>query len=208
MILVVYPTLSGLLSSNQKLNDLHNKSQVLTAKAAELASLNQTELNNNLRVSTSALPTDQDYASAFGTIQSLSAMSAYSITSVQIVPNLPAGFPSKIPGFTLKVEMLGSRATLNTFLSALESSPRVMKVAGFEVNPAKTGNTINVVVNIAVFYSPSPRSLGSADVPLPSITSEDKAVIANLAKANTIINQGLGEPLETYVSKGKSDPFN
>lgn len=208
IMLVIYPTLSGFLSGNQKLKDLHRQSQALAAKATELANLDQTALTSNLTVSTLALPTDQDYASAIGTVQALSSAAAYTITSVQIIPNLPAGFSSKIPGFTLKVEILGPRATLNTYLSALESSLRVMRVAGFEVNPAKTGDTINVVVNLAVFYSPHPSSLGSADTPLPQITNEEKTVIANLARANSIINQSQGLPAgPSSTTKGKLDPF-
>ena len=205
--LAVNLTLSGLTSNNQKLDNLHSKAKNLEVKATELSQIDQTQLGSNLKVTLSALPTDQDYASAIGAIQSLTSATAYSITAMQIVASLPAGLSSKIPGFTLRVEMVGPRVTLSTFLGAVESSPRAMKVTGFEASPSKTGDAINVIVNIAVFYSPSPRSLGSTDTLLPQITTEDQTIIANLAKASTIINQSSGGIVST-TPKGKSDPFN
>lgn len=206
--LVIYPSLSELLSSNQKLDNLRSQGKSLEVKAAELAQIDRTQLSNNLRVTLSALPTDQDYVSAIGVVQALSSATAYNITAMQIVANLPSGLPSKIPGFTLRMEMVGPRVTLNTFLGAVESSPRAMKVTGFEATPSRAGDAINVTVNIAVFYSPSPRSLGSADTPLPQFTAEDQTVITNLAKASTIINQSPGVITGGTSSKGKSDPFN
>ncbi|MDO8619040.1 MAG: hypothetical protein Q7R49_03815 [Candidatus Daviesbacteria bacterium] len=204
IILVIYPQISILTSNNASLNETVKKSAFLEVKAAELQSLDETQLQHDVKVTLNALPSDRDYLDTMTIIQNLLGESGFTLQSLQFIPG--DSTTNSRPSFTIRLEISGSRVSLNQFLTNVESTYRPMRVASLETSSQKQdSNLVSAVVAVNAFYAPLPSTLGSIDAPLPTLSDQDQQLVATLAKFVPQTNT-----IATSVSspRGKSDPFN
>ena len=196
IVFLILPQLKGLFLGQGNLNEAQGRLNVLSVKATELESLNANDLSQKLEVALAALPTDKDFSALIGIFKGLAASYGMNLTS----HHLGGGVHQY--GFTVKADMIGSATSLGNLLSCIETSPRVMRVQSMETTSSGLGNTIFTTLTVLVYFSPSPKTLGSVDSALPNLSDDDQHVLATLARTNVgAINQ------PTSLPSGKSNPF-
>ncbi len=196
IVFLILPQLKGLFLGQGNLNEAQGRLNVLSVKATELESLNANDLSQKLEVALAALPTDKDFSALIGIFKGLAGSSGMNLTSLHL------GGGVDQDGFTVKADMIGSATSLGNLLSSIETSPRVMRVQSMETTSSGLGNTIFTTLTVLVYFSPSPKTLGSVDSALPNLSDDDQHVLATLARTNVgAINQ------PTSLPSGKSNPF-
>lgn len=198
---VIYPQLNKLRENNDSYNKIVNKSDFLEVKANELESIDETDLQEKVRIALSALPDGQDYAQVISLLQDVAGESGFIISSINFVPGTQTATGRS--EFTVRMEVGGPKNGFNTLLTNIESAYRPMRVSNFEVNTASSGEVLNAIISVNVFYAPLPQSLGGVDSKLPILTSQDEELMSLLARSDSAGESGslISSP------KGKSDPF-
>lgn len=203
IFLVLIPQIGNLISNNSSLTQVQEKSRFLEVKASELQNVDEVQLQKDLNISLNALPSNKDYLEVINLIQALLPQSGFSLNSLQFGQDTNQ---SAKPAFTVKMELSGSRSSLNVLLTNFESTYRPMRIASIETNTKEQNSAfISAVILLNIFYSPLPTTLGSVETPLPKLTDKDQELINNLAKVITPVSST--GPVSGNVQLGKSDPF-
>lgn len=200
IIFLILPQISGFFSGQSNLEVAKNRLEILTAKAEGLEAIDNDQLQKQVALAVTALPSGKDLARVIGVMQGVAKASGLALLSVQIGQTTSSAASG---GFSVKVEVSGSEFALSNFLRNVESSSRVMKVGAMDLAFSKVQNNIDAAVTVEVFYSPTPQALGAVTDSLPQITPEDEKIIISLSRA----------PVSTYSASpaniliGKSNPF-
>lgn len=199
ILFLILPQIRGFFSGRENLQQVKENLKILTAKAEDLAAINEDTLKQKLGVALTALPLEKDFAQVLGVLQDVAQVSGVSLTSIQV----GQAQASSESGFAVKVEVVGSKFTLATFLRDVENASRVMKVQGVELAFSRTREGADASILVDVFYAPTPQALGAVTESLPQITTEDEAIISSLSRA----------PVSTFsatssLPRGKANPFD
>lgn len=201
ILLVIYPQLTVFLKGQKDLQTVEQRLKKLQVKAQDLESLDEDDLNKKLEYALAALPVEKDYATIIGVFQRISAQSNMSLETLR-VGGLGSGGDKKTPGYSVQLELLGTKSSLNGVLQQIEKAPRVMKVNGIELTASKSN--VNVTLAVDVFYLPAPTSIGSVDAVLPKLTDEEQKLLTRLA---SISPSSISTTPTTLLPRGKPDPF-
>lgn len=163
--------------------------------------MDEDDLVRNVEYALIAYPIDRDFNNIVGLLQSLTRENDFSISTLSVTPG--SDTPDAVQKYGVKMEILGSGSLLPHFITAIESSVRIMKVANIEVSPVRGGDIINVALEIEVLYAQAPKSFGGPTSPLPQLSNQDEELIAKIATF------GIPRPSQgvTSQSRGKSNPF-
>lgn len=202
IVFVIYPQLTGFFKGQEDLQIAEQKLKKLQVKASDLENLDEDDLKKKLNFALVALPLEKDYATIIGVFQRLTAESGMSLENLQVGGG-GAGADKKTSGYSIKLELLGTKPGLDQLLGKIGQAPQVMKVSGIEVTSFKTD--VNVALTIDVFYLPAPTSLGALDSDLPKITDEEQKLLARLASISPA-SVPTTTPA-TLLPRGKPDPF-
>ncbi len=198
IVFVIYPQIIKLIGNQKSLGDLTNKSEFLATKVSALESYNGEDLSKKVGLSLYSYPQDKDFGFVIGLLQNISSQSGYSIVSISL------GDTSKADtSYTVKMELIGSSSLLPVLVSNIENSPRLMRVASLETS-SKDTNSTNVALTVDVLYSPLPKSFGSDDSPLPSISADDEQVLTKISTAAPISGT---QTIFSSSPRGKTNPF-
>lgn len=201
IVFVIYPQTLKLIQNQKVQEDLIEKSKFLEAKASILEGLDEEDLAQKVEYTLIAYPIDRDFGNIVGLLQSLTNQNGFSISTLSVSPG--SDTPDAVQKYGVKMEILGSGRLLPRFITAIESSVRIMKVANIEVSPVRGGDIINVALEIEVLYAQAPKSFGGPDSPLPQLSSEDEELITKLATF------GIPKTSQPVISqpRGKANPF-
>lgn len=199
--LIIYPQLMAFLKGQEDLQAAEHKLNKLKVKAADLENLDENDLKKKLDYALVALPQERDYATIIGVFQRVTAEAGMSLGSLQ-VGGQGAGADKKGSGYTVKLELLGTKSGLDLLLEKIQQVPQVMKVGAMEI--ASIESDVNVSLSVDVFYLAVPTSIGSIDADLPKITGEEESLLARLA---SISPASVPAEPTTLLPRGKPDPF-
>lgn len=218
IVLVIYPQLHNLISQSSLYDKTQEKSKVLEVKAMELNTIDETDLKKKLNLALVALPEEKDYLEIVNVLQTLTAKSGFSITSLQFGQTGELEKSSIGKAYGVKLMITGPKVAFDTFLNSIEKSYRAMRVGNLEITSSKIGSgAIEASLTINIFYAPLPTNIGSVESPLPRLSDKDETLINNLAKVisiafaqNSVSAQSSSSlPILTgsLPPRGKSDPF-
>lgn len=216
IILVIIPQIKGYFSSKENEGIVQKKIINLELKAEELEGISDEDLRRKVQSAVVAFPQDKDYTSVIGLLQRLSIESGVNLESVALVSGGDKNI-SGISNFTVKIEVNASSLGFDEFLKKIENSQSVLKIGGLSVEKS-SNEQASAALDIEVYYSPTPKTLGSVDSPLQKLTEEEEVLaeklVANLAAApvtlNTSETSGVsGQPTQpiNLVPRGKVNPF-
>jgi len=198
--LVIYPVAVKLITNSKVEGEILSKSKFLETKAQALDSLDQVDLDRKVNFALGSLPTDKDFVSAFGLLQSLTSESGFSTTAISLGSDASKNINAQ--SYNLKLAIVGPVTLLPILLSNIENSSRLMRVSSFETTAGGLqAGTISL--NIDVLYLSAPTDFGSVDSPLPGLSEKDDEVIAKLAKGDT----AASTPTTQLGPRGKENPF-
>jgi len=216
MVLVIIPQLKGYLSRQEDAKQVKNRLEILDVKAKDLENLSEADLQRKLQSAVSALPTTKDYTSVIGLIQRLSAQSGVTLKTVSLDTGRGAS-SSEANSFAVSTEITSSKAGFDQFLKSIEAAPLVMKVASIEISSSGGADSVTASIVIDVYYSPTPKNLGSVDSPLPKLSQEEENLALDLVSKVAIIpasspvtSPGSEIPLQppaNILPRGKANPF-
>lgn len=203
IIFVIYPQTIKLISNQKVKTEIANKSKFLEAKAQTLDSLDPQDLSRKVNFTLGFYPTDKDFVTVFGLLQNLISQSGFVAISLSLDSNsLKSANGSS---YSLRLEVLGPSPLLPILLNKLESSPRLIRLAGLEASKGKNAQEVNISLTVDVLYAAAPTSFGSVDSPIAELTQRDEEIIAKLAKNSSLF---LQPELSTRLNpKGKVNPF-
>lgn len=200
IVFIIFPQTVKLITNQKVANDLIEKSKFLEAKASTLESLDDADLSQKVEYVLLAYPTDRDFGNVVGLLQTVANQNGFSIATLSVSQGADLESAQK---YIVKLESLGPENLLALFIKAIESQARIMKVNRIEISSGRGGGIINTSLEVEVFYAQAPKSFGGADSPLPQLSGEDEAIIAQIATF------GITKPPQPVTSqpRGKADPF-
>lgn len=201
--LVIFPQILRLLSNQQVLTGLNQKSEFLDVKASQLEVIDEQNLREKLNVALLSLPAEKDLSSIVGILQSIITQSGFNLITLQVIQ---IASNTEVSGFSVKLEVAGPISAMNQLLNNIETDPRVMKVSGVELNQQQGSTSVSATITVDAFYSPLPSSLGAIDAPLPKLTEKDEELVATLAKNTGAVIRPTTSP-SNLPPRGKTDPF-
>lgn len=203
IIFVIFPQIVKLLDNQKVEKEIQNKSKFLEAKAQSLETYDLEDLNRKVNFALSAYPTDRDAVNAISLIQGLISPLGFNILSINLGSS--AAKSTKEQSYGFKLELQGPVSLIQSLLSALDNSPRLIRVSSVDITTAGVSQAANVSLAVDMLYAAAPAGFGSVDSPLPELTEKDEEVIAKLAR--------LGAPTPQTQApaqlgpRGKANPF-
>lgn len=202
IVLVIYPQLAKLISNNEAVNTINERSKFLEVKASELSSLDESDLQKKLNIALVALPANKDYTEVINILQSLTAKAGFTIVSLQFGQSADAKGDKS--NFAVKLDITGPKVTLDTLLNNIEKSYRPMRVSGMELTAnSSNSSAVSVALAVNVYFAQLPSSIGNIDAPLPELSDKDQELITSLSYSTAAPAPVSGGT----VSRGKPDPF-
>lgn len=201
---VIYPQTTKLIQNYRFESDLKSKSILLEAKAESLENYDEVDLTRKVAYVLNAFPGEKDFFNILGLLETLMGQSGYNILSLSFGAG-SVSEPGKQQSYQAKVEMLGPKAVLSRLLSSIEESSRIMRVNSLEISATRQAGIVSVILTIEVLFSALPSQFGTADSPLPTLSSQDEELIAKLA-ASAPSAVTPTEPV-TLGPRGKVNPF-
>lgn len=205
IIFVIYPQAEKLISNQEVQDDLATRSEFLEAKAVFLEDINEEQLGAKLQYALTSYPTDRDFGNIIGIIRNTANENGFNVSGMTINPLRQENEAATLK-YSVKIQAGGSKVLLTRFTKAIESQPRIMKIGSMEVTKSPQGDTVNVFLDIAVFYGSAPQSFGGVDTSLPNISQQDEELLATLA--SFIPAAPAVQTVPTPSSpRGKANPF-
>lgn len=201
IVFVIYPQTVKLITNQKKQGELVNKSIFLENKVSALASYNGEDLSRKLGYTLSAFPPEKDFGSMIGLLQQLVGQSGFSISSISLGGSISKG---NTQSYEVKMEVTGAKALIQTLLSNLVNSPRLIKINSIEISTS-SNQGVDLSLTISVLYSPLPNNFGAIDSPLPQLSQKEEELIARLSQDTTIASQLPGNI--AAGPRGKVNPF-
>lgn len=214
IVLVIIPQISGYFKSQDDAKKTQSRLEVLEVKAAELVNLPEEDLKQKLQSAVLALPTTKDYTSVIGLIQRLSVESGVTLQSVNLDTGRTASL-SEANSYAVNIEIASSKSGFDAFLKRIEDGPALMKVGSIEVDSAGSDGSVTASIVIDVFFSPTPKNLGSVETPLPKLSEEEQQLASELESKVALVpvsapppsGEITGQPPANILPRGKANPF-
>lgn len=200
IILVIYPQIIKLLGNQKDLGELMNKSSFLASKVSALESLDGEDLSKKVSYALFSYPQDKDFGYVIGLLQNISSESGFNVISISLSDSAKGG-----QSYSVKMELTGPASLLPILTSNIENSARLMRVVSLETSN-KDINTVSVSASVDVLYSSLPKSFGSEDSPLPTLSEGDQQLLTKLAKSAPV-GTTTTQTSVTNIPKGKDNPF-
>ncbi len=201
-IFAIYPQTVKLISNQKIQGELEQKSKILEVKAQTLTSFDESDLARKVQYALFSYPQERDFGNVIGLLQSIGAQSGFAVAAINLEGG--TGKTSGAGSYNVRMEISGSKNSLPTLLSRIESSVRLMKILSLEVS-VKGNQVVDAVVGVEVLFSPASASFGSLDSPLPQLSSDDEELLTRLATAVPTVAVSPTEVVTT--PRGKVNPF-
>lgn len=201
VIFAIYPQTVKLIEGQKTASELINRSKFLDIKVAALESYDDTDLARKVGFVLDALPAEKDYGNILTLLSQLVARSGFSITSINV--STTTGKVGNVDSFEVKLDIIGMQAQLQTLLSNVESSPRLIRVRSIDVSSNQGHGNIKVSLALQVLYEALPNDFGTSDSPLPQLSQEDESLINTLERVSKVTPTTSG----SSSPRGKANPF-
>lgn len=199
IVFVIYPQIIKLISGHKDEGIIFNKSKFLETKAQTLESLNSADLSRKVNFVLNSYPTEKDFVSVMGLLQSITAQSGFSLVSMSLESGAS---DAKIQSYTIKLDISGSRSLLPILLGNIENSPRLMRISSVETVSGGSLDAATISLAVDVLFSSAPKEFGAVDAVLPELSQQDEEAVARLARGGSQSGQStLTGP------RGKANPF-
>lgn len=176
-----------------KIDETRKSIALLTQKSNYLDSLNETDLQNQLKAVVAAVPQDKSLASILGvadqlgnkagvTLQSfnIAAPGSISTESAKLRTTEEQALGVSLIPFQIRVSGLGSN--VRTFIDTATQVRRLIRIDNFDISFLASGTgSGSLRANLDAFYAPLPQLGPMVEQSLPDLTSDDQQVLTKLS---------------------------
>lgn len=203
VVIVTIPQFLALLQTFKNIDELEQKKILYQKKAADLDEVNIEDFRKDLDTALVALPVEKNIPGIMGQMLVSLGGSGLSLEGISF-SNAPAE-SDKAQEYTITIDVSGDETGLNNFLERVSVAPRLVKLSSIEVSKG-IGNSISASIIFATFYQLLPKTAGSFDDKLPTISKNETQVLSDIrAKIQTFPQ--IGSQQAGSVTTGKLDPF-
>lgn len=200
--LLIIPQVNKISETNNKIEQLKQRTAILEKKASDLSKINIAEYKQDLAELQYAIPSQPDITSSISQIQGLAAQTQTVVTSMSInIPSSASGSDS----YQISISIKGDLTSVYSYINKLKSSPRVMAVNSIDFSGDKTGDSFEATISLTTFYQTAQTTLPSIEQPVNLLNDKDKEIIAKISGAITQLPI-ISETTATGP-KGKPNPF-
>ena len=208
ILFIIIPQLRGYLNSKEDGQVTQNRLKILESKAAELESISDEDLTRRLRSAIAALPVEKDYTVIIGLLQKMSAEAGINLKSVVLDTGGSKDVEGGASNFSVKIDSTSTKFSFDEFLRRIDNASAVLKIGSLTTDLA-IDDSVSASLVLDVYYSPTPKILGSVDSPLQTLTEEEEALAVKLSASLAIapVSSGVSEQPVNILPRGKSNPF-
>lgn len=203
IIFIIYPQTVALLANQQVEKVVSNNSELLTNKVNALEQYDNIDLNQKVDSALGFYPTDKEVVPVVGLLQNLASKAGFSTISMSL-GGISGKSDNKSQSYTIKLELSGPSQLLQSLLSNIENSQRLMRVNSVELTSGSDPRGAEVTLIVEVLYASPPSDLGGVDSPLPQLSQTDQEIINKLT---LIVPSRSTQQISTLGTKGKANPF-
>ncbi len=216
-ILVLYPVSQQTWDLIQDVNTERTEIVGLQTKLNQLQALDEETLRQQLRLLTSAIPTEKSLATLLSTAEVVSANTGATLSDLSLInPGSLATDSAKRQTSEEKtfgaallpfsVVLTGSEQQIRNYLSTSINVRRLLRIKQFTVVFSGDGNARSNV-SLDALYAGLPTNLGDVKQPIVPLTEKDEQLLDKLA-AQPNYSQELLAPPAAAEQPFKADPFS
>lgn len=209
-ILFLKPQISGILAGQKELSLQKDKLAKLTAKAAFLEGLQESELEIKTKTALSFLPAEKDLPGTLATIRNLVNSNGLELRKVQIGPgdiSTSSSFikseKNGLESLEFKITISGDWTQLKSFLSQVEEASPLMRIIKAEISSFPP--MVEAALSLDSFSLSLPTTLGASETPMVAISPQEEEVYQQLVKIAPPI-QEVSQSSSSGTS-GRENPF-
>ena len=206
ILLFLLPQVANIWGSRDEYQIEQTKLDAIKGNIAYVSSVDSTKLDSNLKLVSSALPSDKNFEPIFLAISAAAAISGTSVGNFQFnVGNLSASEITEvgIPAIQVNLNLLGGVIEAVAFSQELYKTLPLSAVSSIKV--LESGSSISV----SFYYKPFNSNIVSTTDPIKPATLEDQEFIDNLAtwSAFSSSNNIVPAPAPSSASSSADFPF-
>ncbi len=212
----IVPATQRTIAMAKDVQTLRKETKVLAAKAQALGSVDEDFFLSQLRILSSAVPSDKSLPTLLLTVESVMAQTGVSIIDMTIANPGPLATAAatqlsaeekQIGSFILPmaVSVYGSYEQIKQFTETMVSVRRLLRIKDFAIT-IQSGDNGTARFAVDGFYLPIKAAAIPATQPL-SLTSEEEAVLSSLTNYPWLAEQSADIHAQTSTVV-KSDPFS
>lgn len=209
-ILFLKPQISGILAGQREVSLQKDKLAKMTAKAAFLEGLQESELEIKTKTALSFLPAEKDLPGTLATIRNLVNANGLELRGVQIGPGdistgsaLAKSEKTGLESLEFKITISGDWTQLKSFLSQVEKASPLMRIVKAEISSFPP--MVEAALSLDSFSLSLPTTLGASETPLVAISPQEEEVYQQLVKIAPPI-QDVFQP-SSFGPSGRENPF-
>ncbi len=193
-VLFVLPKLKIIVEIKQSMKNDKEKLSRLTDKVNLLEGLDEYELGRRVAVSEAALPSKKAVAKLLTATSFLAEETGASLVDFNISPG--EVLPEKSEAVTFEATFKGPRDEIEKVLRRANLVAPVIRVLSFNFEASRT------ILEMMIYFSPLPKTLGRVDTPLPKISKEEEKIYEKIAQLESF------EKRLPPVATGKDNLFS
>lgn len=198
LIFVILPQLQTLVTQRDEGTALGERIDLLQKNYTFLSSLSEPELDKQLQIATSTLPTEKDFPGIVAAITASAVNSGVTLGdfsfAVGELSSKSATF-SVVPTLQMTLSLVGGAENVKRFVHALGGTLPLSQVTSVQLN----NNNASVIVSF--FYKPLPPLVFAGDVPISPLSSEDLALLTRMGTIRDAMQSvSLPSPVSSTTS--------
>lgn len=195
----IIPQIQSFLAMQDQVAGDKEKLATLQKNLQVVSALDDTKLDSELSIASSALPTDKDFAGVLQAISSAAAnagsvLGDYNFQIGELVDTNVKGQSTQLP-LQLSITIKGDLDTGRNFIEELKKQLPLSDVTSISVNSNGT-----ISLQIVFYYAPLPKITFDDSLPLVSLSSKDQQTL-NLLN----LNENNTSPVESPPASGAAN---
>lgn len=216
--LFVKPKIEEIYIAKENIKQETEKLKRLTEKASFLKTLDDLKLSEDLKIITTALPSEKDVPSFMSTVNLLAQEASISVSSIQLSPGKISTDSSRMERgqktevldelggkLPIDLEIEGTFDTVKTFLVKMAKAMPIqtVKSISFTRKGDKQGvfGVLSSNFSLSIHYKLLPKFLGKISDPIDKLSPEEEALLSDL------VNYTQPQLVQTFIPVGREDPF-
>jgi len=177
ILFIIVPQFQNWQTSETETALLEQKQQGLNKSLSVINNITSETLNNNLQLTTKALPEDKNFSAIINTITNTAVTASVALDDYTFQVGDLTSNETKTQYLQLLIAIKGTARDVNQFLRVLETQLPLSDVTNIQIN-----NDNSAQVTVIFYYQPFPKLTVDASQTLEPLTSKEKTLLQQLQK--------------------------
>jgi len=204
LFLIVFPQFRLISDTQEKRDEEKVKLSILNANLANLESISESDLTNDLFIVTAALPIQKNFEAVLGAVSSAANASGVFLGDYQFqvgdITRPPVAGGGKYPSIEINLNINANVEGTIRFMEEIYRTVPLVEIKGVNVSGE------NTVISLVFFFKPLPPKGLDPSLKFRIITQKDKDLMNLISKYNNINSQSSLELSPSLVPSPISSP--